>query len=113
MANIPFVPSKETEQVEMLPGIHRRTMAFTERTMLCQFFLERDSAIPPHSHPNDQVGYVVFGKVELTIGEETRICGPSDSYAIPGGVVHSARPKKDTLLIESFAPARDDYRKNP
>ncbi len=110
MADGYHVPPKEANQVEMLPGVHRRTMGTTDETMLCEFFLERNSMVPPHSHNNDQVGYVVRGSVEYTVGDETFICTPGDSYAIPGGIVHSAKALVDSLIIDCFSPPRDDYR---
>lgn len=105
-----FITPKEAKQVKMATGIHRRTMATTDEAMICEFFLERDAVIPEHSHKNDQVGYVIFGKMEMTIGGEKRICNPGDSYAVPGGVKHSARCIQDTLTIDIFSPPREDYR---
>ncbi len=105
-----FITPKDAQQVEMLAGIHRRTMAITDEEMLCEFFLERDSIVPEHSHMNDQVGYVIYGKVELKVGSEMRVCQPGDSYAIPGGIAHSARALVDSLVIDVFSPPRNDYR---
>ena|SRR5579871_3421989 len=105
-----IVTPQDAKQVEMLPGVHRRTMATTDEEMLCEFFLERDSVVPQHSHMNDQVGYVVYGKVEMTIGDVQQICNPGDSYAIPGGIVHSARAMIDSLVLDCFSPPRNDYR---
>lgn len=105
-----FVTPKDANQVEMLPGVHRRTMAVTDEEMLCEFYLERDLVVPEHSHMNDQVGYVIFGKIELTIGSIVQVCAPGDSYAIPGGVVHHARAVVDSLVIDVFSPPRNDYR---
>ncbi len=105
-----FVRHGDAEQVEMLSKIHRRTMATTDEAMLCQFFLERGGMVPEHSHKNDQVGYIIYGKMELTIGDETQILLAGDSYAIPGGVLHKARALIDTLAIDVFSPPREDYR---
>ncbi|MCZ2097543.1 MAG: cupin domain-containing protein [Anaerolineae bacterium] len=105
-----FVTPKDANQVEMLPGVYRRTMAITDEEMLCEFFLERDSLVPEHSHMNDQVGYVIYGRVELTIGGVVHVCLPGDSYAIPGGVAHQARAEIDSLVIDVFSPPRNDYR---
>ncbi len=110
MADGYFITPNDAAQVEMLRGVHRRTMAITDEEMLCEFFLERDSIVPEHSHLNDQVGYVIYGKVELTIGGQTRLCQPGDSYAIPGGVAHQARAVIDSLVIDVFSPPRNDYR---
>jgi quercetin dioxygenase-like cupin family protein len=110
MADGYFVTAQDAGQIEMLPGVHRRTMAVTDEEMLCEFFLERSSQVPAHSHLNDQVGYVVYGKIEMTVGGEVRVCQPGDSYAVPGGVVHSARALVDSLVLDVFSPPRDDYR---
>jgi quercetin dioxygenase-like cupin family protein len=110
MADGYFIRPDEATQIEMLPGVHRRTMGTTDEAMLCEFYLQRDSVVPPHSHMNDQVGYVILGKVEMTIGDQVRICNPGDSYAVPGGIVHSARAVADSVVIDAFSPPRDDYR---
>jgi quercetin dioxygenase-like cupin family protein len=110
MADGYFISPKDAAQVEMLPGVHRRTMGTTDEVMLCEFFLQREALVPPHSHKNDQTGYVIFGQVEMMVGDETRIINPGDSYAIPGGITHSARAVIDSLVIDSFSPPRDDYR---
>lgn len=110
MADGYFITPDDAAQVEMLPGIHRRTMGTTDEAMLCEFFLERDAVVPEHSHTNDQVGYVIQGKLELTVAGETRICNPGESYAIPGGITHSARALVDSIIIDVFSPPRNDYR---
>jgi unsaturated pyranuronate lyase len=105
-----FVTPKDAFQVEMLPGVYRRTMATTDEEMLCEFFYEQGAVVPEHSHMNDQVGYVIYGQVEVTIGTEVHFCQPGDSYAIPGGIVHHARVLRDSLVINVFSPPRNDYR---
>lgn len=110
MPDSPFVTPDDAKQVEMLPGVHRRTMAITPAMMVCEVFIQREAVVPLHDHPNEQTGYVVRGKLQMTIGGETRVCAPGDSYAIPGGVPHTATALQDTLLIDIFSPPREDYR---
>lgn len=110
MADGYFVTPQDSPQVEMADGIHRRTMGTTDEAMICEFLFLRDTIIQPHSHMNDQVGYIVSGQLEATIGDQTRILNPGDSYAIPSGIVHSARAIKDTITIDVFSPPRNDYR---
>lgn len=105
-----FVTPADSPQVEVAPGIYRRTMGTTDEAMVCEFFLERGAEVVAHSHHNDQVGYIVFGKFEITIGSETHICIPGDSYAIPGGVEHCGVALEDTITIDIFSPPRNDYR---
>jgi len=105
-----FMLLSEIDQIEMLPGVHRRTMATTDEAMLCQFSIESGSIVPIHSHKNDQVGYVVSGKIEMTIGKDVRKLSPGDTYAIPGGIEHSAKAIVDSVVIDVFSPPREDYR---
>ncbi len=105
-----FVTPEDARQIEMRSGVYRRTMATTDEAMICEFFLERGVEVSEHSHMNDQVGYVVFGQFEVSIGGQTRLCVAGDSYAIPGGVLHSGRVLEDTLTIDIFSPPRNDYR---
>jgi quercetin dioxygenase-like cupin family protein len=110
MADGYFISPDDAAQVEMLPGVHRRTLGVTDEVMLCEILLLRGSEVPAHQHLNDQVGYVIYGRIELTVGDETRIVGRGASYAIPGGLTHSARALVDTLIIDAFSPPREDYR---
>jgi quercetin dioxygenase-like cupin family protein len=105
-----FVRWDEVEPVEMLPGLLRRTLGCSERLMIAEFRAQSGVLIPRHSHPHDQVGYVVSGQMELTIGEEAACCASGDSYAIPGGVEHGARFLKECVIIDCFSPPREDYR---
>ena len=110
MADGYFIGTQDVEQIEMLNGIHRRTMATTDEAMLCQFHLDEGCVVPTHHHMNDQVGYVVSGKVEMTIGNKVRIITTGDSYAVPGGIPHSARAIENSIVIDVFSPPREDYR---
>ena len=104
------VRHNEVDPVEMLPGVFRRTLGVTERMMLCEFHIRAGSEVPLHSHPHDQVGYVVRGEAIMIIDGKEYRCGPGDSYAIPGGVKHGARFEVDTILIDVFHPPREEYR---
>jgi quercetin dioxygenase-like cupin family protein len=109
MADGYFVTPAQAAQVEMREGVYRRTMATTDELMVCEFFLVSGAVVETHSHPNDQTGYIVFGELEITIGAQTQVCHPGDSYAVPGGIPHSARSLRDTVTIDVFSPPRSDY----
>ena len=95
---------------EALPGLIRRTMGETTDAMVVEFRSEAGVKIPPHSHPNQQVGYVVSGQLEIIIEGVATVCLPGDSYAIPGGVEHGARFVVESIIVECFSPPREDYR---
>jgi quercetin dioxygenase-like cupin family protein len=53
------------------------------------FEIEPIGAIPQHSH-KAQYGIVLEGKMNLTIGEKTKLYEKGDTYFIPEGIVHQA-----------------------
>jgi quercetin dioxygenase-like cupin family protein len=108
-SNAIFRLSHDAPQDEMRPGVHRRVLGTTDRMMLTEFFLESGAEVPTHSHPHDQVGYVTMGRLQLTVNGDLRELMSGDSYAIPGGVPHQALALRDTLLVEVFAPPREDF----
>ena len=94
----------------IFPGVVTRTCC-TDRLMLSYVDLEPNSVVPQHSHPHDQAGLVVSGRVTFTIGGEEKTLGPGDWYLAPGGVSHGVvvldQPCK---ILDVFTPPRETYR---
>lgn len=99
----------DAQPVEQLPGLTRRTLGATDDAMVVEFRARAGVQIPGHSHPHQQVGYVVSGQIEITIDGVTTACQPGDSYAIPGGVTHGAHFPVESVVIDCFSPIREDY----
>jgi len=51
---------------------------------------EKDVDLPEHSHAA-QVGFVLEGRIDLTIGEARRSYRKGDRYYIPAGMPHSGK----------------------
>jgi quercetin dioxygenase-like cupin family protein len=81
-----------------------------ERMTLAVIELEPGSAVPEHSHANEQLGVLVRGSMHFRAGEETRELGPGDTWRIRSHVPHEVTAGPDgALAVECFAPARDDW----
>ncbi len=76
---------------------------------MTEFLLAEGSTLPRHSHPHEQTGYLVKGRIRLAIGEEEREMCPGDSWCIPSGVEHGALSLEDSVALEVFCPVREDY----
>ena len=100
----------ETCQVEMIPGLHRRTLVTGKSMMVCECTFDSGVQVPTHSHFNEQVGYVVSGKMRITINGESFDLGPGDSYCALSNVAHSALTLEPTIVIDVFSPPRGDYK---
>lgn len=66
----------------------------------------------PHSHPFEQLAYIVQGRMKFVIGDDTFEAGPGSVIRIPPDVEHYGEPIGDepVLNLDVFSPIRDDYR---
>jgi quercetin dioxygenase-like cupin family protein len=65
--------------------------------------------VDPHSHANEQIVWMLKGKMEFRLGSEQRVCGQGDVVVIPAGAEHEGWFREDTEVIDFFAPPRDDF----
>ena len=86
-----------------------KTLVYGEKTLFTEFRMERNGQLPRHSHVHEQTGYLVKGKVKLTIGHETFEANPGDSWCILGNVEHGAEILEESVAIEVFSPVREEY----
>ena len=96
--------------VEAVPGVQRRVLSSGDQMMIVQFTIEAEAEVPLHTHPHEQIGHIVSGRMHMRIGDEVREIGPGDGYAVPGGVPHGAVGITRVIAVDSFHPVRDDYR---
>ncbi len=92
-----------------VPGIEQKTLVYGENTLMTEFVLKKGSRLPQHSHPHEQTGYLVSGRIRLFIDAEEHVVTPGDSWCIPGNVEHGAEILEDAVAIEVFSPVRADY----
>jgi quercetin dioxygenase-like cupin family protein len=67
--------------------------------------------VRPHSHPHEQLGYVLEGEITMTVAGVTDTWHAGVAYAIPGGVEHAAvAGPGGCRVIDVFIPVREEYR---
>ena len=104
-----FIPANSGSRHVIFPGVEIRTAAGTN-LMLSVVRLEPESVVLDHSHPHEQMGYLIEGRLEFTVGGITRHLGPGDIWRIPSGVVHRVRAvDQPAVAIDVFHPIREDY----
>jgi quercetin dioxygenase-like cupin family protein len=104
-----LVKSDQAKQVVMVPAVLRRTLGHGEEMLLAEFTLAAGAEVPLHSHPHAQVGYMVRGRMQLSVGDETYTVETGDSYYVPGDVPHGAVSLEDCVVVDVFCPPRQDY----
>jgi quercetin dioxygenase-like cupin family protein len=104
-----FYKADESGYKQPVPGIKLKTLVYGENTLFSEFRLEANSKLPKHAHPHEQTGYLVKGRIRLTIGQQTFEVNPGDCWCITGNTEHSAEILEDSVAVEVFSPVREDY----
>ena len=105
-----FFAPDEQPIVEMFPGVRRQTVSYGANIHIVRVSGEAGGHVPTHSHPHEQIGTVLSGELELTIGDQPpRLLYPGEGYAIPSGVPHSARWPVAGAVFDIFSPVRTEY----
>ncbi len=94
---------------QLIEGIELSTLVHGEKTLMGQFKIAKGSAIPAHSHPHEQTGIMISGKLRFIVDGEATDVETGDSWCLAGGVEHSAEALQDSIIIEVFSPVREDF----
>lgn len=103
-----FTNIKQISERQIFRGICGRY--FHGERMTCgDVVLDPETDIPMHQHFHEQLTYLLEGRMEFVVGDEKSVMEPGDIAIIPGGVLHGGRTIT-RCRVDTFAPARDDYR---
>lgn len=104
-----FKKTNVGKHTELVKGVHLKATVYGDKTLLTEVRMEEGAVIPPHHHPHEQTGYLVSGQVDFLVDGEHFMANPGDSWNIAGDVTHGATALVDSLVVEVFAPVREDY----
>jgi quercetin dioxygenase-like cupin family protein len=91
-------------------GGERRVLSHGGGLMLVQFSFPAGVTSLAHSHPHEQIGYVVSGEIDLTMdGSGTTRLAAGDSYYVAPDVEHYIVTHTPAVLIDCFSPQREDF----
>ncbi len=105
-----FVTADERSHHNIFPGVDLYTVA-GDQLMISIVEMQPGAVVEKHSHPHEQMGILLEGELDFTVGEETRLLKPGDMWRIPGDVSHYVvAGKEGAKALDLFHPVRDDYR---
>ena len=82
-----------------------------QHLMLSHVTLQPHSGAPLHKHAEEQMGIILEGKLEMTIGDETRPLKKGDMYLVPPNVIHGTIAHAEgALVLDTFSPPREAYK---
>jgi quercetin dioxygenase-like cupin family protein len=68
------------------------------------------SSFAEHTHPHEQIAFILEGRFELSLEGESQILEPGMVAVIPSNAPHGGKALTDCRLIDMFCPVREDFR---
>src|SRR5271157_4328935 len=103
-----FFHFSRTPYKEKRPGVHLKAIT-GDRSQLCLIELAPGTETR-HTHDHEQIGYILSGKVSLSIADIAESLGPGDGYRIPANTEHGFAVSLESKLeyIEVFCPPKEE-----
>ena len=104
-----FVAAADRPWEELGGGVQRQVLGYDAELMMVRARFQAGAVGALHHHPHRQVALVESGRFRVEIGDETRTLAAGDSFFIPPNVEHGVVALEAGVLVDVFAPAREDF----
>lgn len=106
-----FVFNAECPAEDLGNGVSRKMLAHGGSMMQTLNAFEDGAVGALHSHPHEQLTYVLSGEFDFTIDGITKTVRAGDTLYKKPNVVHGCVCTRKGILIDTFTPQRDDFLK--
>jgi quercetin dioxygenase-like cupin family protein len=106
---IEVISSNQDEMSTPEPGLRRQVMSYSPAMMLVRHTMKKGWVGARHSHPHEQMVYIVSGRIRFEHPGGIFEVGPGDCFLVPGSVEHLASALEDSEVLDIFTPMREDY----
>ena len=107
-APLQYIPW-HTIPLEDLNPLLKRQFVVGQEIMLARVLLDKGCIVPEHSHPNEQLTYIVEGALKFWIDGKEIVVHAGEVLCIPSNMPHKAEALEYTVDLDVFAPPRADW----
>jgi len=107
-AELRHVPWSSVE-VEALNPLLGRHFVVGQNIMLARVLLKKGCIVPEHSHPNEQLTFILQGALKFWIDGKVIVVNAGECLTIPPNMPHKAEALEDTVDFDVFSPPRADW----
>ena len=86
-----------------------RKLAWDGDIMVGRTDVQKGYVVPLHSHPNQQVTWVMSGTWRFTLEGKTLDVSAGEMISIPANVPHTAEAVETLVAYDIFTPPREDW----
>jgi quercetin dioxygenase-like cupin family protein len=92
---------------QVFPGVSAAAFG-GERAMLMHAVLDHGASVPEHSHPQEQISFVLEGRLAFQIAGEVCEVAAGEAVHIPANAPHAVRALEPSVVVDVFSPVRPD-----
>lgn len=105
-----YTINEQIKSVDLGGGVTRKVLSYSENLMCCELTFKKGAVGALHSHPHEQIGYVISGAFEFEEEKAGKqIVRAGDTYYLAPNVVHGVVALEDSKLLDIFMPMRKDF----
>lgn len=106
-----FVFGRDVAAEQVGEGVSRKVLAHSDNMMVVEIHFQQGGIGTPHTHPHEQVTYIISGKFRFTNDGETKDVGPGDTLRFEPNTEHGTLCLEEGYLVDIFTPSRQDFLK--
>ena len=105
-----YVKNADRNYIDLGGLVQRKVLAYSDNIMNVELLFEKGAKGEMHSHPHEQIGYVIEGSLVFhEEGKEDVVLGSGDSYIVAPNVSHGIDCLTNVKLLDIFTPMREDF----
>ncbi|MBR2528494.1 MAG: cupin domain-containing protein [Blautia sp.] len=105
-----FTENKAVVPSDIGGGVSRKILSYSKNLMAAELVFPKGAVGAKHSHPHEQIGYIVSGRLIFQEeGQADQVLQSGDTYYVAPNVIHGVEILEDTKLLDIFTPMREDF----
>ncbi|MEX1377503.1 MAG: cupin domain-containing protein [Eubacteriales bacterium] len=104
-----FFLSRDCDLEDLGEGVKRKVLSYNDNMMCVEVHFEKGAEGKIHSHPHEQITYVLSGKFEFNIDGNKVIIESGDSTYQQPDIPHGVVCIEEGILLDIFTPCRKDF----
>ena len=93
---------------QMNPQVTRQVLHGSSIT-IARIGIAQGGAVPTHAHINEQVMNIISGRLKVIVDGVEMVLQGGQSLVIEPNIPHSVEALEDTVAVDVFSPAREDW----
>ncbi|NLP46351.1 MAG: cupin domain-containing protein [Epulopiscium sp.] len=92
-------------------GVQRKILATGGKMMAVEVHFKKGAVGTVHTHPHEQISYIVSGSFEFEMDGKKEILKAGDTYYVAPNAAHGVVALEDSMIVDIFTPQREDFLK--